>query len=379
VKRVFVLALMFPVMAVLAPAAPVEAVSVRATVMSAGCTADGANGDAVAGPDGRIRGVVGFDGPDCSDLLRYFEGSGGAWRVAATPYRGRLLAVTDDRTALGAPPALFVLFANFDGIFVGSRTPSGVFQPATRVSPSGEGGGLLPQGDIVAFTGQYWAVWQEAVGPGGEFAQTDLFQAKTIGAGDCIDPIRRQRVTFTNRRTDVFPTLALVPRSAGRSGAVLAWASNDGALGEFSVIMFARADCTARWEFRQLTGPDHLSGSPDLQRRRGVDVLAWVRDGRVVVADDATGSFSNRHMFDGPGVAPRVALGKTRAFVAWTRPGTAAHVLLATRDVEGRWTVRDKTARATTDRRLIQVVARADVPTVFLFDVNRARVVAVTG
>jgi hypothetical protein len=54
-------------------------------------------------------------------------------------------------------------------------------------------------------------------------------------------------------------------------------------------------------------------------------------------------------------------------------------VLLATRDVEGRWTVRDKTARATTDRRLLHVVARADVPTVFLFEVNCACVVAVTG
>jgi hypothetical protein len=35
-----------------------------------------------------------------------------------------------------------------------------------------QGGGALIAGDLVAFTDQWWAVWTEPVGPGGEFAPT---------------------------------------------------------------------------------------------------------------------------------------------------------------------------------------------------------------
>jgi hypothetical protein len=41
-------------------------------------------------------------------------------------------------------------------------------------------GAVAPTGAILAGGGNtWWAVWSEQVGPGGEFSQTELFQAKT--------------------------------------------------------------------------------------------------------------------------------------------------------------------------------------------------------
>jgi hypothetical protein len=55
----------------------------------------------------------------------------------------------------------------------------------------------------------WWAVWSEQVGPGGEFAQTELFQAKTYGGA-----LTRTRVTF-NPDNDHQPALAFRPGGGG--------------------------------------------------------------------------------------------------------------------------------------------------------------------
>jgi hypothetical protein len=72
-----------------------------------------------------------------------------------------------------------------------------------------------------------------------------LFQGKPIGAGDCIDPFDRRRITFLGTN-DETPSLVLRPASAGASGADLVWSRNDGLRGESGHIWLASADCTPR-------------------------------------------------------------------------------------------------------------------------------------
>ena len=269
-------------------AAAVEAAGVGSpvTVVSPGCRYEQASADAVASANTSVenhRGFVSFGGGDCPEAIFrgrvwYFSGARSTWSRQRTPYVGHVMAVADDST--GA----YVLFAGRTGIFVGKRTVAGSFIAPIRLSPVGLGGAVVPQGDIVALAGGYWAVWSEQVGPGGEFAQTELFQAKTIGAGDCIDPLRRQRIT-SHPRDDSDPSIALVPATAGRSGARLTWSRNDSARGESGWIMFSRAACDARWSTDQILAQAGNNLDPDLARVGSTDYLAWSRDSRVVEAE----------------------------------------------------------------------------------------------
>ena len=92
-----------------------------------------------------------------SAVVRYVRANfnhDGTWRHAPSPYAGLVLAATDDATGT------YVLFANSTGIHVGKRTrPSGAFENPVRLSGNGTSGAALPQGDIVALAGGYWAVW----------------------------------------------------------------------------------------------------------------------------------------------------------------------------------------------------------------------------
>jgi hypothetical protein len=89
--------------------------------------------------------------------------------------------------------------------------------------------------------------------PGGEFAPEKLFQSKTIGAGDCIDPIYKQQITVNPTVTDEHPSIVLRPASAGASGADLFWSRNNGAQGTSGHIWRGSAGCDADWDFRQLS------------------------------------------------------------------------------------------------------------------------------
>lgn len=73
---------------------------------------------------------------------------------------------------------------------------------------------MTPTADIGAEGGKWWAVWTEQVGPGGEFAPQQLFQAKTFGtAAD------RRQITFTGSDIDnTEPSISL-----DGNDAVLAW------------------------------------------------------------------------------------------------------------------------------------------------------------
>ena len=125
----------------------------------------------------------------------------------------------------------FLLYQSSSGVWVAKRPHTGGLANVQRVSTSGLGGAVFSAGDLVAFTEQWWAVWNEQVGPGGEFAPLKLFQSKTIGAGDCIDPITKQQITFNPSLDDERPSIVLKPASAGASGADLFFARTNGAQG----------------------------------------------------------------------------------------------------------------------------------------------------
>jgi hypothetical protein len=118
----------------------------------------------------------------------YFQGSGGTWTRAQGTLRGRVLAAADDGSST------FLLYQSSTGVWIAKRPHTGGLADVQRVSSATQGGGPRTAGDLVAFTDQWWAVWTEQVGPGGEFAPQKLFQSKTIGAGDCIDPIVKQQI-----------------------------------------------------------------------------------------------------------------------------------------------------------------------------------------
>ena len=273
------------------PSRVVASVSGPATVVPAGCHFEEASGDAVASAvttTNSTRGFVSFGGGTCarpafSGTLRYFAGHDGTWRRATSPYTGRVLGVADDTTGT------YALFSNPNGIWVGKRTTAGGFTKPVRLSPRGNGGAVLPQGDIVAQGGGYWAVWTEQVGPGGEFAQQELFQAKTLGAGACTGAISRQRIT-THHRDDANPSLVLVPATAGRSGAHLAWDRSDGAQGTSSWLMYASSGCNGRWRARTLFQVG-IHQDPDMTRAGSIDYLAWGHDAQLVEAEISLAPF----------------------------------------------------------------------------------------
>jgi hypothetical protein len=266
-------------------------VSSPATVVAAGCNFEEASGDAVTSAvttTNSTRGFVSFGGGTCArpafrGALRYFDGHDATWRRTTTPYSGRVLAVTDDTTGT------YALYSNDNGIWLGKRTIAGTFTTPVRLSARGSGGAVLPQGDIVAQAGGYWAVWTEQVGPGGEFAQQELFQAKTLSAGACAPAISRQRIT-THDRDDADPSLVLLPAAAGRSGAHLTWGRNNNAVGTSSWLMHASAACNGRWTARTLFQVG-IHENPDMTRAAGVDYLAWDRDSRLVEAEISSAPF----------------------------------------------------------------------------------------
>ncbi|HKE99410.1 MAG TPA: hypothetical protein VKG45_10825 [Actinomycetes bacterium] len=338
------------------------------TVVPAGCNFEAVTGDAAVAGDGVTRGFVSFHGGGCGSLgtIRYFEGSGTVWTSSGTSLRGRVLGVADD----GA--TTFLLFQATSGIWITRKAHGGPVSAGRRLS-SFSAGAVFSQGDVVAFTDQWWAVWTEQVGVG-EFAPSQLFQGKTIGAGDCIDPINRQRITqrLTN---DESPSLVLKPASAGASGADLVWSRNDGAQGLSGHIWLASAGCSARWTSRQLSFAGRLDLAPDLARTGGVDHAAWSRDdARVVHADDAGGTWST-HTFNTRGLAPRVTASGPNAFVAFTN--LTGHPFVAVRRGPTTWTGSDLTPTAGSFQEVVAITATGGVGTLLAASDGSDRLYAV--
>ena len=294
--------------------APARAAVGPTTVVQVGCDFETVTADAVVTPGGVTRGFVSFHGGGCANvgLIFYFQGSGSTWTRAQSPLRGRVLAAADDGSST------FLLYQSSSGVWVAKRPHTGGLVNVQRVSTRALGGAVLSAGDLVAFTDQWWAVWNEQVGPGGEFAPLKLFQSKTIGAGDCIDPITKQQITFNQSLDDERPSIVLKPASAGASGADLFFARTNGAQGTSAHIWRASADCDADWDFSQLSFAGQVDLNPDAFRSgSGINQLAFQRDGpHIVYLNNRTGIYRGLQ-FNTPGVQPRVTTSSGAVFVAF--------------------------------------------------------------
>ena len=323
-----------------AVAVPAKAAIGPVTVAQVGCDFEAVTADAVITSGGLTRGFVSFHGGSCANLglIFYFQGSGGSWTRAQSPLRGRVLAAADDGSST------FLLYQGSNGIWVAKRPHTGGLANVQRVSTATQGGGALTAGDLVAFTDQWWAVWTEQVGPGGEFAPQKLFQSKTIGAGDCIDPIIKQQITINPAVDDEHPSIVLKPASAGASGADLFWSRNNGAQGTSGHVWTGSAGCDADWTFRQLSFAGQIDLSPDASRSGvGNNHVVFTRDGpHVVYLSNSSGSYRGRQFLT-PGVLPRVTTSQGVVFVAYR--DFRSHPFLAVYR-NGAWSGRDLTPGA---------------------------------
>ena len=267
-----------------------------------GCTAN--SGDSVMSSGGSLVGYAECQG----SLIRFFSRNpnGSVNPSQATGFSGRVLGVAFDSTSS------YVLFATSVDIRIGRRTNAGAF--SSRVVDTGLGGGTLPTGDVIAKDGQWFGVWSKQVGPGGEFAQTELFSAGST------QPVRQ--VTFTGPTIDDSePTLAY-----SASTPVLIWARIQDPFAPGPSDLYKSKFLSGGWEAPQ---PFATAGTnnfvPDMTIAGGRTFVTWNRDGYVWVASNPGGSFSSR-MFNTGGLLPKVAASTTSGFVdhifvTWTAFG----------------------------------------------------------
>jgi hypothetical protein len=239
--------------------------------------------------------------------IRYFSrAAGGTVNPSVnTGFVGNVLGVAHDSTGT------YVLFNNDTQILIGKRTNAGAFN--SRVVDTFGGGGLFPTGDVIARDGQWFGVWSKQVGPGGEFAQTELFQ------GGTVFPVRRLTTTSGNV-DDLEPSLAY----SGTTPVMVWTRCQSPAVPGPSDIWLAKFT-GGTWQSRVLASAGFLNYLPDLQVSGGVAAVTWNRDDRVVVASNPTGSFTS-HTFNTLGIAPKVAASISPTtpddiFVSWTAFG----------------------------------------------------------
>ena len=347
-RRSLPLVLALAAAVVLAVAAPAHAVTpfgpfVTVAPTPGPCTIDIAFADAEIAPvDGVVRGFVNFTGTSCdNDAIWYFGGRGSSWVFEETPYRGRVLG-SDQYSAS------YVLFSNGTGIHLGKRgfATGDYLTPARQLSSTAPGA-VQPQGDVLAGPSHtWWAVWSEQVGPT-EFAQTELFQAKTYGAPD----LARTRVT-NNPGNDYQPDLAFKPGGGGELVFV-----RDDALGggpSFSHIRLATASGNAgTWVGRQFatiglnTGPS-IDTTPG---PGGHTYIAWTRNGQPFESDDRFGSFEHRAFDTDAEFATAIDTSGGQVHVVWE---DASGTVMAERSRSGSWT---KATVTGSESRVIPIVA----------------------
>jgi hypothetical protein len=287
------------------------------TITRPGCTFDDLTADAAITSGGLTRGMVSFHGGTCGSpgWIYYFEGAGTSWRSVRSRLHGRVLAVADDGGAT------WLLYQN-QGIYVTSRPHTGGMPAGTKVS-SFAGTNPYPSGDIVAQSGRYWAVWTEQLVQN-ELAPFKLFESKTIGAGDCTDPILKKQLTFLAGWNDDHPTMVLHPATAGLSTAEMWWSRNDGARGETAHIYHGSLTCQGTWSSIGQLSTLGYGDFPDANRSSaGNDHLVFNRNGDRVVY---LGVVGNR-VFNTHGVRPRVSTSQGVLVVAYTN--TAQHPFAA--------------------------------------------------
>lgn len=287
------------------PAFAADSFSAPTTVVAPPCSAGAGRSDAAFGAS-TIRGFAGFDA--CSRAIYYFQGGTQGYTRVLSPYRGVVLGVDADETATYLVYLMTDAAGNASGVGVTKRTHAGAFA-ATRVLSTAAGNQVItPTADIGAEGGRWWAVWTEQVGPGGEFAPQQLFQAKTYGtAAD------HQQITFTGSAVDnTEPSVSL-----DAAGAVLAWTRQTAPEmpGPSDVRIATNPDTV--WTSRVFSDAGTFNRTADVKRIGGFTFVAFVRDGQVVESENTTGAWTS-HVFLTPGDRPRVGSTFGSQFVVWT-------------------------------------------------------------
>ena len=221
-----------------------------------------------------------------------------------------VLGVDADETATYLVYLMTDAFGSATGVGVTKRTHGGAFPPTRVLSTAARNQAVTPTGDIGAEGGKWWAVWTEQVGPGGEFAAQQLFQAKTYGTA-----ANHQQITFTGADVDnTEPSISLDTR-----GAVMAWTRQfQPAVPGPSDLRVATNPDTA-WTSRVFSDAGTENRTADLKRIGGFTFVTWVRDGYIVEAENTPGTFVS-HVFTHPGDRPRVGSTFGSQFVTWTTP-----------------------------------------------------------
>lgn len=350
--------------ALLVGGAPAQAVTGFGPIVTvlpapAGCTIDHVHGDAEISPlSGVVRGFANLSGTGCDeDAIWFFGGRGSSWTFQQTPYQGQVLAA-------GEYSASYVLFSSGSGIHLGKRgiATGGFLTPARQLSATVPGA-VRAQGDVLAGPSHtWWAVWSEQVGPGGEFAQTELFQAKTYGSPD----LNRTQVT-NHPDNDHLPKLAFRPGGGGE----LVFVRDDAFGGgpTHSHLRLATASGNAGvWTSRQfaVVGLNHGPGIDTTSGTGGHTYVAWVRGQQPFESDDRSGGFQHR-AFVGSSFTTAVDSSAGQVHVVW--PQSGGGTVLAERSAGGAWT---KATVSSTESRLNPiVVSRSGQATVVMASAAR--------
>ncbi|HEY6749606.1 MAG TPA: hypothetical protein VI357_28300 [Mycobacteriales bacterium] len=135
---------------------------------------------------------------------------------------------------------------------------------------------MPPRGDVVARDGLWFGVWTKQVGPGGEFADVELFQ------GGSAQPFRR----IVNR-----PDLADVDPALAYSGTipVLVWSRLQQPERPGPADVWVAKYLNGGSQSRVFASLGSLNLSPDIATAGGLTFVTWERAGAIVVAGNSTG------------------------------------------------------------------------------------------
>jgi hypothetical protein len=245
-------------------------------------------GEAATAPDGSFRGFAECDWTNAP--IRFFSRTAAGVENPSenSGFRGKVLGVTADTTAT------YVLFRTGTTISIGKRTNIGAYSSRAVDNWNGVGS---PAGDVIARDGRWFAVWSKQIGPGGELADYELFQAGSA------EPFRR----ITNRPDleDLDPTLAY-------SGTipVLVWSRLQAPWVFGQSDLWVAKYLNGGWQSRVFASLGTHNDRPDIATAGGLTFVTWARDHHIVVAGNRTGSFLS-HTFVTPGQAPKVAASAT--------------------------------------------------------------------
>ena len=277
--------------------------------------------DAAIAADGKTRGFVACTTTEVNGPIWFFRDKPGeAPFRQRTPYTGFVLSVAWDGVG-----STYVVFMQGTQLKIGKRVESsGAYSALTTLSTltNTASNPYFTDADVVASNGKWWAVWREEVGSV-NLRQGELFQRRTL-----LGVQGRTRITTTaSNHWDGSPTLAYY---GGR--VTMVWTRADSGL---SADLRIATSTGGAWSSRLFASLGTRNLTPDVMVYAGVTWVTWERDDRIVVADNASGTFHSR-TFLTHGYGPTVAVSGTNAFVAWATNQDGG-VFIAQRS-SGMWT-----------------------------------------